>query len=140
MAGDSSELPRSNGVGAAGAEPALPVPPQPSARFPRGHSLLASLAALVAALGFLAWQAVAFPQINDDAHITFRVARHLADGRGMVFNPGERRQVSSTPLYCLLLAATRWAVGADLPQAARFWEFIFLSACVILLWWMIVEL
>ena len=44
--------------------------------------------------------------INDDAFITFRVARNLASGNGFVFNPGEQVQSITTPGYALLLAAT----------------------------------
>ena len=42
---------------------------------------------------------------NDDAYITFRVARNLATGRGPVFNPGEHVLSITTPGYMLLLAA-----------------------------------
>lgn len=42
---------------------------------------------------------------NDDAYITYRVARNLADGLGPVFNPGERVLSVTTPGYALLLAA-----------------------------------
>lgn len=43
---------------------------------------------------------------NDDAFITFRVARNLASGLGPVFNPGERVLSITTPGYMLLLAAS----------------------------------
>lgn len=42
---------------------------------------------------------------NDDAYISYRVARNLADGLGPVFNPGERVLSVTTPGYALLLAA-----------------------------------
>ncbi len=42
--------------------------------------------------------------INDDAFITYRVARNLANGVGPVFNPGERVLSVTTPGYMLLLA------------------------------------
>lgn len=38
----------------------------------------------------------------DDAYITFRIARNLTRGLGLVFNPGARILVTSTPLYTLL--------------------------------------
>jgi len=44
--------------------------------------------------------------INDDAYITYRVARNLANGFGPVFNPGERVLSITNPGYMLLLAAT----------------------------------
>lgn len=42
---------------------------------------------------------------NDDAYITYRVARNLAQGVGPVYNPGEQVLSVTTPGYALLLAA-----------------------------------
>lgn len=42
--------------------------------------------------------------VNDDAYITYRVARNLALGHGPVFNPGERVLTITNPGYMLLLA------------------------------------
>ncbi|MEZ4767714.1 MAG: hypothetical protein R2844_04740 [Caldilineales bacterium] len=42
---------------------------------------------------------------NDDAYITYRVARNLAQGIGPVYNPGEHVLTVTTPGYALLLAA-----------------------------------
>lgn len=48
----------------------------------------------------------------EDAFITYRYADHLAQGLGMVFNPGERVLGASSALYTLLLAAlTRLGLG-----------------------------
>lgn len=55
--------------------------------------------------------------ILDDAMITFRVAENLAFGRGFVYNPGERVQVTTTPLYAIVLAAGAWLFGSA-PRAA----------------------
>ena len=55
--------------------------------------------------------------ILDDALITFRVAENLAYGRGFVYNLGERIQVTTTPLYTLVLAAGTWLFGSA-PRAA----------------------
>ena len=41
----------------------------------------------------------------DDAFITFRYARHLADGNGLVFNLGERVEGATSLSWTLLLAA-----------------------------------
>jgi MFS family permease len=43
------------------------------------------------------------PHYVDDAYITFRYSRNLAEGNGITFNPGEKVQGSSTPLFTLLL-------------------------------------
>ena len=75
--------------------------------------------ALMAALGvFGLWTGLwASVIILDDAMITFRVAENLAYGRGFVYNLGERIQVTTTPLYALVLAAGVWIFG-DAPRAA----------------------
>lgn len=66
-----------------------------------------------------ALQAQAFP-IYDDAFITFRYARNLASGDGMVFNPGapwEPVLGTTTPLYAALLALPAW-LGFSIPLAS----------------------
>src|SRR5688500_1706387 len=40
---------------------------------------------------------------SDDAYISYRYARNLADGAGLTFNPGERVEGYSNLLYVLLL-------------------------------------
>ncbi len=42
--------------------------------------------------------------ITDDAFITYRYARNLADGNGLVYNAGERVLGATTPLYAILMA------------------------------------
>lgn len=53
----------------------------------------------------------------DDAMITFRVAENLAYGHGFVYNLGERVQVTTTPLYTLVLVPGVWLAGSA-PAAA----------------------
>ena len=55
--------------------------------------------------------------IMDDAMITFRVAENLAYGQGFVYNIGERVQVTTTPLYALVLVPGIWLFGSA-PRAA----------------------
>lgn len=45
------------------------------------------------------------PRTIDDAYITFRYARNLLAGNGLVYNPGETVLGTTTPVYALLLAA-----------------------------------
>ncbi len=40
----------------------------------------------------------------DDAFITYRYAKNLLEGRGFVYNPGERHLGTTSPLFALLLA------------------------------------
>ncbi|MGB9594563.1 MAG: hypothetical protein ACPL7R_10555, partial [Anaerolineae bacterium] len=66
----------------------------------RWHDWAIALAAIAAVA--LRW--LQGPQIVDDAYITFRYARNLAQGLGFVYNVGERVLGTTTPLYTLLLA------------------------------------
>lgn len=52
----------------------------------------------------LAARLIPGPRPVDDSFITFRYARNLLAGEGFVFNPGERVQGTTTPLYTLLMA------------------------------------
>ncbi|MBN1425707.1 hypothetical protein JXA88_14225, partial [Candidatus Fermentibacteria bacterium] len=40
---------------------------------------------------------------NDDPYITYRYARNLASGHGLVYNPGQRVLGRTSPLFALLL-------------------------------------
>ncbi len=66
--------------------------------------LAASLALLVYALVVCAWQC-------DDAYITFRVVRNALEGHGLTWNPGERVQVFTHPLFMLLALAVHGVMG-----------------------------
>ncbi len=59
------------------------------------------------------------PRTVDDAYITFRYARNLLQGDGLVYNPGERVLGTTTPLYALLLSGLAGASGwRDFPALA----------------------
>jgi hypothetical protein len=45
------------------------------------------------------------PRTIDDAFITFRYSRNLANGSGFVYNPGQHTLGTTTPLYTMLMAA-----------------------------------
>ena len=69
----------------------------------------------VATLGFVA-ALFAFSQhgiFPDDAYITWRYARNVALGRGLVYNPGERYLGTSGPGYALLLGALGALTGVN---------------------------
>jgi len=65
--------------------------------------------------------------VNDDAFITYRVARNLANGLGPVFNPGERVLSVTTPGYMLLLAASS-LFSQDFVALALLWNGLALLA------------
>ncbi len=77
----------------------------------RIRPVLLVLSTLLLALGAGLY---AGPQPDDDAFITLRYARSLAEGDGFVFNPGERVLGTTTPLLTLVLAAVHRLTGADL--------------------------
>lgn len=58
------------------------------------------------------------PLTVDDAYITFRYARNLAEGSGFAYNPGEPVLGTTTPLWALLLAGLHRATGLELPSLA----------------------
>lgn len=51
------------------------------------------------------------PRIVDDAYITFRYARNIAGGMGLVYNYGEAVLGTTSPLYALTLAASSFLGG-----------------------------
>jgi hypothetical protein len=57
-------------------------------------------------------------EVTDDAFISFRYARHLVDGVGLVFNSGERVEGYTNFLWTLLMAAG-YALGADQPLLSQ---------------------
>lgn len=44
----------------------------------------------------------------EDFYITLRISENLAEGRGFGYNPGSAVLGTTTPLYCLFLAALHW--------------------------------
>jgi uncharacterized membrane protein len=61
----------------------------------------------------LAARLIPGPRTIDDAFITFRYARNLLDGQGMVYNPGERVMGTTTALYTFLMAGIGLVAGGD---------------------------
>jgi len=78
---------------------------------PRPHLFSIGVALLLLA-GCLAWTRSG---TIDDAYISFRYAFNLTHGHGLVFNPGQRVEGESNPMWVLLLAAAHMA---DLPLPA----------------------
>ncbi len=50
---------------------------------------------------------------SDDAYISYRYAKNLIEGNGLVFNPGERVEAYSNFLYVLMVAPGFWATNND---------------------------
>jgi len=74
---------------------------------------------LVALVAAVLLQGIQGPCTLDDAYITFRYARNISQGRGFVYNPGQRVLGTTTPLYTLVLALIAWLVSPSvLPWAS----------------------
>ena len=65
------------------------------------------------ALAFCVWAVSSRVWVTEDAYITFRAIENLFAGHGLVFNPGDRVEVFTHPLWMLLLVAIR-AIGLPL--------------------------
>lgn len=87
--------------------------PAAPARHPRWPVLL--WLGVVLVLGLRLVQLRAF--VIDDAFISFRYARNLAEGHGLVFNPGERVEGYSNLAWVLLIAGCTKAGVAPLAAA-----------------------
>ena len=75
----------------------------------------ALFAMLFAAVAALIARILTGPHPIDDAFITFRYARNLAEGLGLVYNPGEWVLGTTTPLWAALLGAGYRLGLSDLP-------------------------
>ncbi len=87
---------------------------------------IAPALAVAIALAAFAIRAAHPSRIGDDAYITFRYARNLAQGQGFVYNPGERVLGTTTPLYTLLLVPGVSLFGSEgLPLYATLLNAVF---------------
>ena len=71
----------------------------------------------------------------EDAFITFRYARQIAEGNGFVYNPGERVYGTTTPLFTLLLTGWLLIPGAEAVTGARLLGLVSAIGTLILLLW-----
>ena len=59
-----------------------------------------------------------FHYTSDDAYISYRYARNLADGVGLVWNPGEHVEGYTNFLWVMMLAGID-RIGADIVESGR---------------------
>jgi arabinofuranosyltransferase len=90
----------------------------PSSRpFEDARSRRALNCAAFALLALYAWHASRYSFLCDDAYISFRYARNLVSGHGLVFNLGERVEGYTDFLWVLQLALLS-VLGLPVPTAA----------------------
>jgi 4-amino-4-deoxy-L-arabinose transferase-like glycosyltransferase len=102
----------------------------PDEKIPRKDKLIATAAIITAAIIILI-QSMAINITWDDSFIFYRYAENLANGHGLVYNPGEFVEGFSSVLWTLILALAGF-IGLSIPEAAR-WIGIFLSIGTIIL-------
>ena len=87
-------------------------------------------------LALLGWLASVSWFLTDDAFISFRYARNLLEGHGLVFNPGEYVEGYSNFLWVLELAAI-WALSGVAPQVAAPWLSVAFTVGTVaaMMWW-----
>lgn len=96
------------------------------------RGLLTATALAAAVVTGVAW-ARALDYLSDDAFISFRYARNLARGAGLVYNPGERVEGYTNFLEVAILAVAH-RMGADLVAAGRGLSLVAAAAGVVLAW------
>ena len=96
-----------------------------------GVGAVVILASAVLVTHALYFRAIFDGNCPDDAYISFRYAENLAEGRGLVFNAGERVEGYSNFLWVLLLAANTPFVD-DLTGAAQLWGVLAACAALVL--------
>ena len=87
-------------------------------------------------LALLGWLASVSWFLTDDAFISFRYARNLLEGHGLVFNPGEYVEGYSNFLWVLELAAI-WGLSGVAPEHVAPWLSVAFTAGTIaaMMWW-----
>ena len=74
----------------------------------RSHTGVLALAFAMALVPY-AWLVARFDYLSDDAYINFTYAKHLADGMGLRFNPGDHQPVEAyNALWTVLMAIPEW--------------------------------
>ena len=87
-------------------------------------------------LALLVWLSSVAWFLTDDAFISFRYARNLLEGHGLVFNPGERVEGYTNFLWIIELAAIWGTFGIRPEQAAPWLSVAYTVATItVVLWW-----
>ncbi|HVW29285.1 MAG TPA: hypothetical protein VHC69_28155 [Polyangiaceae bacterium] len=92
------------------------------------RALVAIPICVLAVLGWWAFRDRDYVLV-DDAYIAFRYAANFADGSGLVWNPGERVEGYTNPLWVILMSGFA-KLGVDLVLPGILSSLAFAAACV----------
>ena len=91
---------------------------------------------LLGLLGVYAvWRVIHLAWTCDDAFISYRYAKHLVDGQGLVFNPGERVEGITNPLFTILVAGMMAAGFEPRFASMALGAVAYVVVAVTLAWW-----
>jgi hypothetical protein len=91
---------------------------------------------LLGVLGAYAlWRVIHLAWTCDDAFISYRYAKHLVEGQGLVFNPGERVEGITNPLFTLLVAGMMAAGFEPRFASMALGAIAYVVVAVTLAWW-----
>ncbi len=82
-----------------------------------------------------AFTALFWDYTQDDVYITYTYSRNIAEGQGFVFNPGERVQGTTTPLFTLVMTGV-YLITSDLLHAGNIISAFFLLITTGLAWYL----
>lgn len=75
--------------------------------------------------------------IQDDAYISFRYAANFLDGKGLIYNAGERVEGYTNFLWVILLAASKWLFGIDFIITARIFSLAASMMLIFLIYYLV---
>ena len=100
---------------------------------PTKLSWILAILAILMALALLIFAQTTHPIVpSEDAYITFRYARNLAEGHGLVWNPGEDPVEGSTEFLWVMLMAGISKIGLGIETVAGILNIFFAGIGVIL--------
>ena len=113
----------------------------PPSEAPRGdrpsgdHRTVVPLVLLGLLGAYALWRVIHLAWTCDDAFISYRYAKHLVEGQGLVFNPGERVEGITNPLFTLMVAGLM-AAGLE-PRFASMalGGIAYVAVALTLAWW-----
>jgi arabinofuranosyltransferase len=89
---------------------------------------------VIAILVMLLPQLYLYSHTSDDAYITYRYATRLANGEGLTFNPGERVEGFSNPLWVLLITGFIKMLPLEAPIIGHLLGLSFSIGTVVVIW------